>query len=804
MEDIGGNLVVETEPIFASLANVLKSYRNLDKVPPALSKFHLEELEVKLGVIQLCEALVFAHSSAQMTHLNINPESIFLTVDGTWKIGAFNWAQFSAYQDRAEQLFAYPEQDVTELIPTRPLLDYVAPECVFLNRFDAAADIFSLGCVVFELFTGAPLLQCRGNAAAYKRQMQQLYPLTLDKVPHTLRVSLEQLLVVDPSKRLTAAGFLQSEFFNDLTIRVLHYISHILEKDDRSKADFFKGLLTALPQFELTVIERKILPALVNELKNLILVPFLLPCLFTIVEMVNSSPDKGGKSFFQTRIFPHLLPLFTIKEPIQVALLLLQRVDLLAKGLNEKEINEHIATLFCFALDHDSLDLKLAALKVGPPIFGAFTYDKLRNALLPRLENILSSATVNSAVRVGCLSCFSRMIPLFSRNIVEEQLLPIVLRSNSVDRNPAVQMATAGVCDVISKKFGEEITAIRVRCSLTSALYVRPLTLFVFQLLPLLIPTSVDPNLNKQQFDTFFEIISSMLERIATSRRKALDEQQKLRDKDESQKKMEDYDRFHRFSQQLESPDVSVRTQRRPASPPVAPAPPVDAKKADSFAELMQKAERSTSASVASRDAGSLLELSSPAAPAHSPAQVLPAATFSDPFGSGELFTKLTLPTKPSSPTASAPSGNSAASAAADPFAFSNAFTSGPRQSISPSFDADFGSSSSAAFASLPAPPAVAPSTAPTKLPPGALMSQLSQLYAQPPAAVPAGTTAQEDEEDFFSGVRPSSGGATLSSTSSNADSFAWGDPFAAPAQPAQTIPTFAPPPQAAAFDFPF
>jgi SCY1-like protein 2 len=455
---------VETEPIFASLANVLKNYKNLDKVPPALSKFHLEELEVKLGIIQLCEALVFAHSSAQMTHLNINPESIFLTADGTWKLGAFNWAQFSAYKESGDQLFAYPEQDFTEMIPTKPIIDYAAPEAVFLNRFHSAADMFSLGCVVFELFTGAPMLQCRGNAASYKRQMQQLYPLSLDKIPTTLQAPLEQLLVVDPSKRLSAASFLQSEFFSDLTIRVLHYISHILEKDDRSKADFFKGLLTALPQFELTVIERKILPILLAELtKNPILVPFLLPCIFSIIEMTSSQPDRYGKAFFQSKILPALLPLFTIKEPIQIALLLLQRVDLLVKGLDEKLVNDHIAALFCFALDHDSLDLKLAALKVGPPIFSSFNYDRLKNAILPRLEAILSSGTVNSAVRVGCLSCFSRMIPLFSRTIVEEQLLPIILRSSSVDRTAAVQMATAGVCDVISKKFGEEITAIKVR-----------------------------------------------------------------------------------------------------------------------------------------------------------------------------------------------------------------------------------------------------------------------------------------------------------------------------------------------------
>jgi hypothetical protein len=38
--------VMETEPIFASLANILKNWQNLKPVPAALEKFALEPLEV--------------------------------------------------------------------------------------------------------------------------------------------------------------------------------------------------------------------------------------------------------------------------------------------------------------------------------------------------------------------------------------------------------------------------------------------------------------------------------------------------------------------------------------------------------------------------------------------------------------------------------------------------------------------------------------------------------------------------------------------------------------------------------------
>jgi len=66
------------------------------------------------------------------------------------------------------------------------------------------------------------------------------------------------LLTIDPAKRWTAQQILASEFLNDMSVRVLKFLASIVEKDDRSKAEFFKGLQTALPHFPLAVVEKKV------------------------------------------------------------------------------------------------------------------------------------------------------------------------------------------------------------------------------------------------------------------------------------------------------------------------------------------------------------------------------------------------------------------------------------------------------------------------------------------------------------------------------------------------------------------
>jgi hypothetical protein len=67
-------------------------------------------------------------------------------------------------------------------------------------------------------------------------------------------------------------------------------------------------------------------------------------------------------------------------------------------------------------------------------------------------------------------------------------------------------MAVVGVCDVISKKFGEDLTAQK--------------------LIPVISGISMDRNLSKEQFDTYMTIFRGMLDRIAQTRYKIFEQAQ--------------------------------------------------------------------------------------------------------------------------------------------------------------------------------------------------------------------------------------------------------------------------------------
>lgn len=115
------------------------------------------------------------------------------------------------------------------------------------------------------------------------------------------------MVTVNPKSRIDAKQFIGSEYFNDISIQSIVFLSTLLEIDNSKKAAFFKGFFTVVGNFTPRIIESKILPPILQELKNEIQIPFLLPIIMEL-----SKPLIPRK--FQTMIFPHILPLLQAYE----------------------------------------------------------------------------------------------------------------------------------------------------------------------------------------------------------------------------------------------------------------------------------------------------------------------------------------------------------------------------------------------------------------------------------------------------------------------------------------------------------
>lgn len=289
-----------TEPILGSLSNLLKDYKNLPNPSESIKKFELSPVEIRMGMCQIAEALQYCHSEHKLAHLNVSPENIYITAEGTWKLAGFNFSFFESDQRAAEipQAIVNNKESVVKFgqrlqqSSFLPSLNYSAPEFVIHHQPSLISDVFSFGVLYYDLITGMQsnrgLLFSSRNIEIYKQKVMAIRNLEFDHFSKPMADSLLNTLSDNPKTRLDFKTILaqMSLFGNDINaLRILHtFTTHTTV----ARIKFLKSLSQVLNSMPDRVLLHRALPHLVSQLKDKKMVPFVLPPIFTIAENVNS------------------------------------------------------------------------------------------------------------------------------------------------------------------------------------------------------------------------------------------------------------------------------------------------------------------------------------------------------------------------------------------------------------------------------------------------------------------------------------------------------------------------------------
>ena len=98
----------------------------------------------------LTEGLAAAHSKG-ITHRDLKPENIFLTLDGRVKILDFGLARIRPVESPGAETVTRADTQMGTVMGT---VAYMSPEQVRGGVAEAPSDIFSLGCVLYEMVSG--------------------------------------------------------------------------------------------------------------------------------------------------------------------------------------------------------------------------------------------------------------------------------------------------------------------------------------------------------------------------------------------------------------------------------------------------------------------------------------------------------------------------------------------------------------------------------------------------------------------------------------------------------------------------
>lgn len=167
----------------------------------------IAEDEIQRFLAQLVDALNYLETN-NIVHRDLKPQNILLHVEGeevVLKIADFGFAR---------TLF---EEDMAATFCGSPL--YMAPEVLEGEAYNASADLWSLGAIIFQCLTGSPPFRAP-SIKALKLQLQQVTrPPIPDTASSALADLLSGLLQVDPRARMTLPQLTRHPFLVGSSVR---------------------------------------------------------------------------------------------------------------------------------------------------------------------------------------------------------------------------------------------------------------------------------------------------------------------------------------------------------------------------------------------------------------------------------------------------------------------------------------------------------------------------------------------------------------------------------------------------------
>ncbi|KAF4595844.1 Protein kinase domain-containing protein ppk32 [Ophiocordyceps camponoti-floridani] len=558
-ETRGGGLQFVTEAVTASLASVLSEKDEQESSGGRASRYvtedndgvrrrrelEIDELEIQKGLLQLSKALEFLHENAGLVHGNLTPDAIVINAKSDWKMTGLSFCSPAENSTKPTSIQGINLHEVFNMDPRLPRsvqlnLDFTSPDFVLDNSLTPSADMFSLGLLCVALYNSphrSPL-ESHGSLSSYRRLFSSSTstpsssngflssrPLPKDMSNHVL----PRLITRRPAQRMTAREFQQSEYFDNVLVSTIRFLDSFPEKTPNEKSQFMRGLNKVLPSFPKSVMEKKILPALLEELKNRDLLSLILQNVFKIIELLPSA-----RRAFGDKVRPALKNIFVVnakqgqeKDPARDAglMVFLEHLSVAAEHSSGKEFKDEILPVILAAIECPTHAIIDVAMKTLPAVLPVLDFTTIKNELFPVVASVFSR-TNSLAIKVRGLQAFvvlcggsadgatddglnglatekkTSSSSALDKYTMQERIVPLIKGIRT--KEPAVMMAALNVLRIVGQVADAEFVAMEI--------------------LPLLWGMSLGPLLDLKQFQAFMELIKTLSRRVEDEQTRKLQE----------------------------------------------------------------------------------------------------------------------------------------------------------------------------------------------------------------------------------------------------------------------------------------
>ena len=466
------------------------------------------KLEIKQMVIELAKAILFLHNDAHVVHNNLNPDIIFIDSNNKIKISGMSFSmEDPPLQGGDINITKYSPGVIQNINPQNislslPDLSFVAPELIFNNKCYYTSDMFSLGCIIYQILkdhlgdskSHLFMKLSSNNSNSYKSffNSYDTYLSSKLKFENDDNFLLSKLLQKEQSIRPRVREIIDTPWFNDPKLKALNFVMNLESNDLKKNIEFLEKLPKIVGMFENKIIIKRFLPALLKALKVETLINPCLPAIFSICE----SPSFNIS--FSKDIWPKLKDLFKLRSlPAAAIYFLISKVQYIGEHISQNDFSQYFLNLICKAMDCNvpkiqfvvSNNLKFIAKSVDTLSF--------KNQIFPRMMQIVST-TNSKTLKIDMLNNIKSLYTKLDQNLINDKLLGTLEKVRKLDNNNDICMC---ICDIyleIAKIVNLEGIANKI--------------------LPNLISMLVSANITKNNFDKIMGLVRTYLDQIKNNR----------------------------------------------------------------------------------------------------------------------------------------------------------------------------------------------------------------------------------------------------------------------------------------------
>ncbi|BES98273.1 protein kinase activity [Nesidiocoris tenuis] len=269
-------------------------------------------------------------------------------------------------------------------------------------------------------------------------------------------------------------------------------------KDPTQKNHFYRNTLKdVLPYIPRKLWFQHVWPCLQQEMRTQeVLAAVLQPILYLIQEC--------SLEEYEDIILPTFRNVFSIPKTIQATVTLLENLHHILEKTPRNEIRSEVLPMLYNSFESTTIQVQSAALVAVTNVSEYLDEMAIRKMVLPKMKTVYEKNSNDLKLVLNVLACIEKTLDRLERSQIIDEVLPLLWEVRLQDADVIVRVVNIYRVMLSDKKYGLSVNVMATR------------------VMPSLLPQTVNPSLNLEQFTILLEVLQEMLDHIDRNQRNKL------------------------------------------------------------------------------------------------------------------------------------------------------------------------------------------------------------------------------------------------------------------------------------------